>query len=66
MELSTQHLVRRLCDNIAKDAFLDPRRASQLSAQLFDTAFSALIGLNPVSCTCCQGRRMDPNEEILF
>lgn len=48
---STPQLVRRLCDAVARDALRDPQAAAQLSAQLFDMAYSTLIGLEPVGAT---------------
>ncbi len=53
MELSTQNLVRRLCSNLANEAVSDPQHADKLSAKLFDTAFSNLLGLNLVGTTVC-------------
>ena len=47
--LSVPHLVRRLCDRIAQGAVLDPQQADKLSLRLFDSAFSTLLGLEPVS-----------------
>lgn len=56
-DLEVRRLVRRLCRCIASQQVIaargDPEQVSRLQPQLEDTAHSVLLGLLPVSASCC-------------